>query len=132
MLAKNTLTALALTGSLALSGCGGERESIDYNTEMATLGNKAIAISAGDDHIWSNEEQVQFFQDNGLKDIVISEGGELCLFYVGEHVDVYSGPGVYLTVGGEKRANRMTGNYVGRISKESLERYIKEKGSRDQ
>ena len=62
--------------------------------------------------------------------MIISEG-EMPLFVYGENsISAVTGPGVVSTIGGESHLSSIAGNtynYFGKISRESLEKYIKEK-----
>jgi len=90
--------------------------------EMKSLLTKSIEISSGEDGIWSYKEKAQFFKDNGITGGVVSEGGFIGFDYSKNNIKVYS---AYAKVEfGLSRPDLRKSNSIGRISRESLERYV--------
>ena len=124
----NTLTVFILAGSLALSGCKNlEERRKDIQGNMPELSREAIAISAGEDRLWSQKEMREYFDYHGLRDMIISEGEMPFFEYDKNSITVFTGPGFMSSGSAEKRTSDYSGNYTGKISRESLEKYIKEK-----
>lgn len=90
---------------------------------MQSLFKKAVEISAGEDRIWALKEMREFFDYHGLKDMILMEDNNSVRFEHGEDfVAIVPGESGVFSAG-----SGFTYSY-NKISKESLERYVSERG----
>ena len=116
----SNLASLLLGTSLAFSGCNDNTDHYnDSFQDISTLTKRAIALSSGEDRIWSHKEMREFLDYFQLKDLIISEGESPSFFY--KHDPDDRDDHVLVTTGKELAKS------YGEISRESLVKYIKEK-----
>mgnify|MGYP001565997886 FL=1 len=84
--------------------------------DIDAIVQQTIALSAGEDKIWSLQEQREFLNETPLKDKILPEGAGIYLIpnYL-NRVNIYLGA---------SRGDNSKENYLGSINRLTLENYI--------
>ena len=92
---------------------------LEKRREYGALSAKVIAFSAGEDSVWSRQEQVKFLRDMHINERVIRQGESVHLIPQSKGVEVYIGTKISYEHSPQSPEYRAT------LDLSTLERYLK-------